>query len=236
MSISNIVLKNKRKRSMKPLVLVNFKIYKEALGNKALEIAKRLDSIKKNGDKYEVAIAPSLLTLKEVTQHTKHLTVYSQHTDHVPFGAHTGRISVDELRNIGVGGTILNHSERKIPMKYLEEIIKICKLKRLKTIVCASTLSEIKKVAMFKPHCIAYEPKELIGGDVSVTESHPDLIVKAVELVYELSPRTKLLCGAGIHSKEDLGHALLLGADGVLIGHAITRAKDPKKFLQEMLL
>ena len=221
---------------MKPLVLINFKIYKEALGNKALEVAKKLDSIKKNGDKYEVAIAPSLLTLKEVAQQTKHLTVYSQHTDHIHFGAHTGRISADELKDIGVKGTILNHSERKVPLKYLGEIVQICKLKRLKIIICASTLSEIKKVALFNPHYIAYEPKELIGGDVSVTESHPDIIVKAAELVYQLSPKTKLLCGAGIHTKEDLGHALLLGADGVLIGHAVTKAKDPQKYLEEMLL
>ena len=65
MLTSNTKSRNKRKKSMKPLVLINFKIYKEALGNKALEVAKKLDSIKKNGDKYEVAIAPSLLTLKE---------------------------------------------------------------------------------------------------------------------------------------------------------------------------
>ena len=218
---------------MKALILLNFKIYKEASGNKSLLLAKKLEKVKVNG--YELVVAPSLLTLKEVADKTK-LNVFAQHTDHVALGAHTGRISPKELKEIGAKGTILNHSERKIPIKFLGEIIEDCKKNKLKTVVCASTLSEIKKVAQFNPNYIAYEPKELIGGELSVTESKPDLVVSAVELVKEISPRTKVLCGAGVHSKEDLGHALLLGTHGVLIGHSVPKAKDPKKFLEGMLL
>jgi triosephosphate isomerase (TIM) len=218
---------------MKPIILINFKLYKESVANKALQLAKEISKVKKTN--YDIVVAPSLLTIKEVAQKTN-LTVYSQHTDHVELGAHTGRISVKELKAVGVKGTILNHSERKIPLNYLQEIVEICKTNRIKTVVCASTLSEIKKVALFHPNYIAYEPKKLIGGDISVTESNPDIIVEAVELVKEISPRTKLLCGAGVHSKEDLGHALLLGTHGVLIGHAVPKAKDPAKLLREMLI
>ena len=57
-----------------------------------------------------------------------------------------------------------------------------------------------------------------------------------MELVSGISPKTKVLCGAGIHSKEDLGQALLLGTGGVLIGHAVPKSKDPKKFLEGMLI
>jgi len=218
---------------MKPLILLNFKLYKESSGNKALKLAQELSKINKN--KYEIAVAPSLLTLKEIAQKTN-LAVFSQHTDDVPLGAHTGRIPADELKDIGVKGTILNHSERKIPLKKLKDIIEICKNKKLKTVVCASSLSEVKKVAELHPDFLAYEPKELIGGDVSVTKAKPDIIVKAVELTTELSPKTKVLCGAGVHSKEDLGQALLLGTKGVLIGHAVPKAKNPRKFLSEMLI
>jgi len=218
---------------MKAFILINFKTYKEAVGNGALQLAKQIARANKNG--YEVAIAPSLITMKEIADKVD-IPVYSQHTDHVGLGSHTGRIPAKELNEIGVKGTILNHSERKVPIKYLTEIVEKCKANKLKTIICASTLSEIKKVALLNPNYIAYEPKDLIGGNVSVTNAKPDIIVEAVELVKELSPKTKVLCGAGIHSKEDLGHALLLGTHGVLIGHAVPKAKDPKKFLQEMLL
>ena len=218
---------------MKALIIINFKTYQESYGKKSLGLAKKISKARSNG--YEIAISPSLLTTKEIIDKTN-LIVYSQHTDHVNLGPHTGRIPAKELKQIGARGTILNHSERKIPLRFLKEIIESCKKNKLKTVVCASTLSEIKKIAQMHPNYIAYEPKELIGGNVSVTESNPDIIVKAIELVSQISPRTKILCGAGIHSKEDLGHALLLGTNGVLIGHAASKSKDPKKFLESILL
>ncbi len=218
---------------MKALVIINFKLYKEAAGKKTLPLARAIAKAKKNG--YEVVVAPSLIGMKEIVDKTK-LPVFSQHCDPVELGAHTGRISAKELKAIGVKGTVLNHSERKIPYQYLAEIVELCRSTRLKTVVCASSLSEVKKVSQLHPNYIAYEPKELIGGNISVTKAKPEIIVKAVELVKELSPGTKVLCGAGVHSKEDLGQALLLGTHGVLIGHAVPKARDPKKFLEGMLL
>ncbi len=217
----------------KALILLNFKVYQEALGKRALPLARKIAQAKKNG--YEVAIAPSLLTIKEIAEKVS-LPVFAQHTSHAPVGASTGRVVAQELKSIGVKGTILNHSERKIPIKYLSEIVKICKENKLKTVICASSLFEIRRVAHLNPDYLAYEPKELIGTNISVTSAKPEIILKVVDLVKSISPKTKVLCGAGVHSKEDLGQALLLGTKGVLIGHAVPKAKDPKKFLEEMLL
>ena len=113
--------------------------------------------------------------------------------------------------------------------------MKICKRLALQTIICASSLAEMKKVARFQPAFLAYEPKELIGGNVSVTSARPTVIAEAVRLCQPLSPKTRLLCGAGVHSKEDLKTALTLGAEGVLIGHAVPKAKNPKEKLKEIL-
>jgi triosephosphate isomerase (TIM) len=217
----------------KPLILINFKLYKESAGSKGLDLAKKIAKVKRS--KYEVAIAPSLLTVKEIVDKVK-IPVFAQHCSDVELGAHTGRISTIELKKIGVKGTILNHSERKIPMKLLQKIVENCKKQRLQTVVCASTLGEIKKVAKFKPTYIAYEPKSLIGSDISVTNAKPKIIVKAVELVKKISKNTRVLVGAGIHTQEDIGQALLLGTTGVLIGHAVPKAKDPKKFLEKLLV
>jgi len=162
--------------------------------------------------------------------------VFAQHADPVGIGAHTGSISLDELKLSGVKGVILNHSEHKIPLAQIQETISLCKQKKMVVVVCSGKLSEMKKIAAFHPEYIAYEPRELIGGDLSVTQAKPDLIVKAVESVREISRHTKVLCGAGIHSKEDLGQALLLGTSGVLIGHAVPKSKNPRKFLESMLL
>jgi triosephosphate isomerase len=218
---------------MKPIVLINFKLYPEAVGDKALPLAKKIAKVKTS--KYRVAIAPTSLTLKEIAQKVK-IPVFAQHCSHVSLGAHTGRISAKELKDIGVKGVILNHSERKIPLKYLPGIVEECRKNKLEIVICASSLSEVKKVAVLKPKYLAYEPKELIGGNTSVTEAKPDIIIKAVELSKKISKRTRVLAGAGIHSMEDIGNALMLGTNGVLIGHAVPKAKDPKRFLESLLL
>ena len=140
------------------------------------------------------------------------------------------------MKDLGIKGTLLNHSERKIPLQYLGEIVEMCRKHQLRTIVCASSLPETEKIAKMKPDFLAYEPPELIGGDVSVTKARPDIILKVLEIVEEISPGTKVLCGAGVHSKQDLGQALILGAKGVLIGHAVPKARNPAKLLREMLV
>jgi triosephosphate isomerase (TIM) len=218
---------------MKALIVINFKNYKEAQGQKGIELAKKINKAKRNG--YELVIAPTFANISLIKEKTE-LTIFSQHADAISNGAFTGQISIDELKSIGVKGTILNHSEHKLPFAKLKQIIEYSKAKKFKNIVCASTLSEIKKIAPLEPSYIAYEPKELIGSEISVTSENPDIILKAIDLVKLLTKKTKLLCGAGIHSKEDVGQALVLGTSGVLIGHAVPKAKDPKKFLEEMLL
>src|SRR3989344_375519 len=192
---------------MKPLILLNFKTYPETTGKKALLLAKRLEKVKTK--KYQIVIAPSLPTLEEVV--------------------------AQELKEIGVKVTLLNHSERKIPFSILRKIVKDCKRNKLVVVICASSLTEAHKVAQLAPDYLAYEPPELIGGNVSVTKARPEIIAKAVELVRKISPRTRVLCGAGVQSREDIIKALRLGTKGVLIGHAVHKAKDPAKFLKGLL-
>jgi len=217
---------------MKPLILINFKNYEEAIGSKGVILAQKLSKVKNKN--YEIAIAPSTPILKTIADKVK-IKVYAQHADPVGFGAHTGSISIEELKLIGMEGTLLNHSEKKIPFEVLKETIKLCEKNNLKVIVCASNLSEVKKIAELKPDFIAYEPKELIGGEISVTKAKPEIILEAVRLVKSISRNIIVICGAGVHSKEDVGQALLLGTKGVLIGHSVPKAKNPAKFLAEML-
>lgn len=218
---------------MKALVVINFKTYKETIGNKSLILAKKLAKLKKK--KYEIVVAPSLLTMKEVADKTS-LPVFAQHVDPVLDGSNTGSIAIGDLKAMGAKGVILNHSERKIPFSKLKTTIDLCKKRVLTTIVCASSTSEMKAVARLNPDYVAYEPKKLIGGNVSVTKAHPHIITKGVESIKSINKNVKVLVGAGVHSQEDVGLALLLGAHGVLIGHAVPKAKNPKKFLDKMLL
>lgn len=221
----------------KSLVIINFKVYPEAVGKKSLVLARELSKVK--SQKYELAVAPSLLTIQEIAEDgaikRSGMKIYAQHGD-IALGAYTGSIPLQELKEFGVEGVILNHSEKPLPLSEIIERVYLAKKYGLKTVVCASSLFTLKRVVKLSPTYIAYEPKTLIGGSISVTDAKPKLIIKALEAVKKRSSKTKLLCGAGIHSREDLGHALLLGAEGVLVSHAVTKAKNPSNFLKEMLI
>ncbi len=216
---------------MKYLLLVNFKTYKESTGKKGIALAKAILSVK--NAKWEIAVAPSLLDVEEGCK-LKGI-VFAQHVDPEEYGAHTGQITPLQLKKLGASGTLLNHSERKLAWNILQQTVEECKRVKLEVIVCASTLAEIRKVATLHPQYIAYEPKELIGGDISVTSAKPEVILQAVEMVRKVSPSTKLLCGAGVQNRQDIQTALRLGARGVLIAHAVVKAREPKKVVKGLL-
>ncbi|MBI2151517.1 triose-phosphate isomerase [Candidatus Woesearchaeota archaeon] len=207
------------------------KVYPQSIAQHGLKLAQSISKVKSK--KYEIALAPSLLTTKEIRQKTT-LLIYAQHGDR-ELGAYTGSIPLEELKQIGVKGIILNHSEKQLYYSEIKNTLTLAKQLKLKTIVCASTLYQIHRLAQLHPDYLAYEPKKLIGGKVSVTKAKPKLILKALELLKKRSSHTKLVCGAGVHSREDLGQALLLGAEGVLLSHAVVKAKNPGEFLRKML-
>lgn len=213
------------------LLLVNFKTYQEATGKKGPGLARKIFSVRKKG--WNIAVAPSLLDVEEICKLKG--VVFAQHVDPSEYGAHTGHITPLQLKKLGAKGTILNHSERRLPWKILKQTVKECKKVKLGVVICASTLAEVKKVAALKPAYIAYEPAALIGGDISVTSAKPEIIARAVGIVRKRSPTTKLLCGAGVHSQEDVQKALELGATGVLVAHAVVKAKEPKKLVEKLI-
>lgn len=217
---------------MKPLILINFKTYPEALGKDGVLFARKLAVVRTK--KYEIALSPSLLTLPLLSIQPS-FPFFAQHVDPFEPGAHTGSISPEELKALGVRGTILNHSEKKVSFSMLKATIRRCQKVRLQMVLCAATPLEAKKLLPLKPDYLAYEPKGLIGGNISVTKARPAIITTVVELSQKISPETKVLCGAGVHSREDVQRALELGCHGVLLSHAIVLAKDPKKFLQELV-
>ena len=213
------------------LYVINFKCYREGTGENALKLAKALEKVSKEERKKVIlAVQPADIfrVSKEVT-----LPIFSQHIDNIGYGAYTGSILPESVRRAGAKGTLLNHSEKRIPLNLLESYIRRAKEAKLKVIVCCENASEVKKIANFevKPDFIAVEPKELIGGNVSVSKAKPDLIKKSVE-----NGNIPLLCGAGIKSREDVIIAKRLGAKGVLIASGIVRSRKPGDALRELFI
>ncbi|MFH1210014.1 MAG: triose-phosphate isomerase [archaeon] len=200
------------------MIIINFKTYKESTGKNALKLAKLLKN--KN-----VVIAAQAADLFLVSKYTR---VIAQSVDNTTYGKFTGSITPESIKSIGAIGTLLNHSEKKLKLNELRELINKCKKINLLTIVCSKSLDETKKIIKFKPDYIAFEIPELISTGKAISVYEPESVKKFVNLLKNTS--IKPLCGAGIASCNDIKAAYLLGTKGVLVSSAFIF--NPKKFLK----
>jgi triosephosphate isomerase len=148
-------------------------------------------------------------------------------------GSTTGFVIPELLKKSRVSGSLINHSEHRISSKEIFTLVS--KLKKLKmiSVVCVKNIAEAKKYAKLNPDFIAIEPPELIGSGKAVSKEKPDLIIKAAHAVKNAKNNTKLLCGAGIVSGEDVSAALELGSKGILVASGIIKAKSWTKIIGE---
>jgi len=207
---------------MKPIVIINLKTYQQ--GKADLKLAKEIERFNKN-----VIVGVQASDIYEIVKKTK-LKVYSQHVDFYKPGRYTGYILPEAVKVDGAKGTFLNHSEHKLKLDIIKKTVKRCREVGLKVAIFASNLSEAKKIKSLKPDYLIYEPPELVAGDISVSKAKPDLIKKISK-----SLKYPFIVGAGIKTKEDVQIAIKLGAKGIAVSSAITKAKNPEKALQELL-
>lgn len=212
-----------------PVIIVNFKIYQEAVGDRAIELAKIHEKVARESG-VSIAVAVSAMDLRAVCEAVE-IPVFAQHIDPVVFGSGTGKILPELVKECGAYGTLLNHAEYQLSQDVLEKSIARAKGLGLFTIVCSATAEEAERVKAFAPDLIAVEPPELIGGDVSVSKADPGIIRKSVELV----DRGRVLVGAGVKDGEDVRLAVEMGASGVLLASGVTKAADPYAVLLDLV-
>ncbi len=211
------------------LAIINFKAYKSSIGLNATKLAKICEKVaKKQHANIAVAVQPA--DIFAVAANVK-IPVLAQHVDAVEFGAHTGWILPESAMQAGAIGSLINHSEHQIPLHSIKSTIELLHSRGMLAVACASTPAMAVKIAKFKPDIIAIEPSELIGGNVSVAEAEPEIITRTTHRIKGIP----ILCGAGIHSREDVKHAVQLGAKGILVAHAVTNAKNPEKMLTQLV-
>ena len=207
------------------MIITNFKTYESATGQAALELAKIHEEVAKETGA-DIQVAVQAMDLSNISSKVT-IPVLAQHIDPISFGGHTGHILPESAVQAGAGGTILNHSERRLERELLADSIKRAKEAGLKVIVCAQDPEEGASFLEFDPDFIAVEPPELIGGDISVSTAQPEIIENAAKLI----GTDKLLVGAGVKNGEDVRIAIQLGAKGVLLASGVTKAEDPKAVL-----
>jgi triosephosphate isomerase len=212
------------------MFIINCKNYEEIAGDKIVKFVKIVEKISKKYD-IKIAVAPPQHLVGLVSKSS--IPIISQHVDVSKVGSTTGFVVPELLKKSGVSGSLINHSEHRISSKEISSLISKLRDLKMISILCVKNVAEVKKYAKLSPDYIAIEPPELIGSGKAVSKEKPDLIIKAANAVKSAKNKTKLLCGAGIVSGEDVSKASELGSRGILVASGIIKAKSWTNMISE---
>lgn len=216
-----------------PLILTNFKNYKSAIGNNAETLVENhIEARKKTRHNFAVAI--NTLDIQNIAKkYAVRLPIFAQHCDDATYGSSTGKILPEYLRDLGVAGVILNHSENRFTdFETLQKTVQSAKNSGLTVVLCVESAEEGENFShKTNADFIAVEPPELIGGEISVSTSQPELITNSSEKIGS----EKLLIGAGIKNGSDVKIAVEKGSAGVLLASGVTKSSDPQAVLLDLV-
>ncbi|MHB1908246.1 MAG: triose-phosphate isomerase [Nitrososphaerales archaeon] len=206
--------------------VINSKNYVETSGPSALEFARTIEEIASDSvvnKSVRLYLAAPAFSVSEIASVCRNLSVITQHLDGEKIGSTTGFLVPEIAKLFGASGSLLNHSEHRIPEAEISRLVKTLSELRMKSIVCARDPEEVRKFANLVPDFIAVEPPELIGSGIAVSKARPGVITDSKNA---LTAKSKLLCGAGIVDPIDVKRARDLGAEGVLVSSSIVKAKN----------
>jgi len=215
------------------LFIINFKTYDNISASKSLKLAKIATKISRKY-KIKIAVCPPQNVLSEVTKIS--IPVFAQHVDTAKAGSTTGYIVPELAKKSGASGSLINHSEHRIESKEIKELVSRLKRLNMISVICVRNVDEARRYSKLNPNYIAIEPPELIGTGKAVSKEKPEIITKSVKAVKEAKNSTRLLCGAGIISGDDVSRAFELGARGILVASGIVKARNWERAIDEFAL
>ncbi len=211
-----------------PLIVVNFKAYKEGVGRNAARLAKICEKVA-GQKRVEIAVAVQSADIRRIAGNVS-IPVFAQHTDANEFGPFTGSILPESAKENGAVGSLINHSEKPVDIFTAQKIVKRLSRLKMTSILCSdNSQNAMKFYANTMPDFLAIEPPELIGGNISVASARPEIISEVAGVVEK-----PVICGAGIKTKNDVLKAIELGAKGILVSSGVVCAQNPQKVLKEL--
>lgn len=154
------------------------------------------------------------------------IPVISQKVEDAVEGKSTGAVIPEALKAWGCAGSIINHSESRMPLEAVGRTVRRMRKSGLVSCVCAEGSEELERIVPFEPEYIAVEPPELIGTGIPVSKARPGLVSESVTTAKTAGFRGLVLCGAGIVSGDDARAAVKLGAGGILVASSIVKSAD----------
>ncbi len=213
------------------LVVVNFKTYESAHGVAAEELASIMGQIET--DARMIAVV-SAFDLSAVVSMAPNLEIWTQHLDPINFGSNTGWLHPETAIQRGAKGTLINHAEHKVSIEHIAMLLDSVP-EGFTVCACAADIDEARALSALQPDYVAVEPPGLIGGEISVTTADPEIVSGTARAIREISKDVGILCGAGVKNGQDVAKAIELGTSGVLLASGVTKVKDAKSALEDLV-
>lgn len=239
-----------------PLIAGNWKMHKTAA--ETHEFFTQLLPQLERGDAVEVGICPPFLALRAAVEAAEGsgVKVYAQNMHQAPGGAFTGEVSAPMLREVGVDGVILGHSERRAQFgetdRELQSKVPAALEAKFLPILCVGESEEERERGdterrlrhqvqedlhrvendRLSEIVIAYEPVWAIGtGRVATPDQAQEAIAFIRALVADRSSEqakaTRILYGGSVTPENAAELLALPDVDGALVGGA---SLDPDSF------
>jgi triosephosphate isomerase len=232
----------------------NWKMHKTRA--EAAALAKDLVAQMKDG-KHKYLVAPTFTAIETVAAIVKgtNIMLGAQNMASEEQGAHTGEVSVLQLKDLGVEAVILGHSERRHTYKeddaLINKKVKLALQHGLEVILCVGELLEEREAGIAEKVCetqtveglkgvsaaemakitIAYEPVWAIGTGKTATPEDADAIHAyirgVVAKLYGKDIADKVIIQYGGSVKADNAAQLMAkeNIDGALVGGAALKAE-----------
>lgn len=211
-------------------VMVNFKHYPQSSGRMTLPLLRSLSRMRERVNNLFFALSP--LDICSAGMEFADM-IMAQHVDAVPKGPYTGRISMEALMDMGVSISLLNHSEFRLEENVVRDTVRRARDIGFRIVLCVDSEERARKYATLGPDFLAYEPPELIGGNISVSKARPEIVRNVVGIGGREGVR--VIVGAGIKGREDYQRSLELGADGILVSSGVVLSDDPYSSLNSLI-
>lgn len=231
----------------------NWKMHKTRA--EAADLAEALAAQLKNG-KHKYLVAPSFTSLETVGAVVKgtNILLGAQDMAAEEQGAHTGEVSVGQLKDLGVQAVILGHSERRHTYKeddaLINKKVRLALKHGLEVILCVGETIEEREAGQAEVVCetqtiwglsgvsaadmakvtIAYEPVWAIGTGKTATPEDADVIHahirKVIRRLYGNDAAEKIIIQYGGSVKPENAVQLMAkeNIDGALVGGASLKA------------
>ena len=221
-----------RARIKAPVFEIGLKGYR--WGAAAVELAVEADRL---AEALGISIVynPQTVDIPAVAAATSRILVFAQHMDPVAPGRGVGAVLAEALRDAGARGTLLNHSEKPVPLGVMARTIVRAQDVGLFTLVFADSPAEAAALAHLGPDIILAEPPELIATGVSAGNVMAGFVADTVAAVKAVDPAVLVMSGAGVNGPDDVDRMMRLGLDGTGSSSGILRATDPIAAMRAML-